>query len=94
MYKLKNYMENIVSSTTDDILKLLNICKCDKCRLDIIALALNELPPKYIVTEKGELYSKLNELENQFGIDVQAAIIKAALQVGKNPKHDDYGDNI
>lgn len=93
MYKLKNYMENIVSSTTDDILKLLNICKCDKCRLDIIALALNELPPKYIVTEKGELYSKLNELENQFGIDVQAAIIKAALQVGKNPKHD-YGDNI
>lgn len=93
MYKLKNYMEDIVISTAESILKLLNICKCEKCRLDIIALALNDLPPKYIVTEKGELYSKLNELENQFGVDVQAAIIKAALIVGKNPKHDS-GDNI
>lgn len=93
MYKLKNYMEDIVISTTESILKLLNICKCEKCRLDIIALALNDLPPKYIVTEKGELYTKLNELENQFGVDVQAAIIKAALLVGKNPKHD-FGDNI
>ena len=93
MYMLKNYMEDIVISTTESILKLLNICKCEKCRLDIIALALNDLPPKYIVTEKGELYTKLNELENQFGVDVQAAIIKAALLVGKNPKHD-FGDNI
>lgn len=88
MYKLKNYMEDIVSSTTHDILKLMNICKCEKCRLDIIALALNDLPPKYVVTEKGELYSKVNELQHQFSIDVQTAIIKAALIVGKNPKHD------
>ncbi len=87
MYKLKNYMEEIVTSTADDILKLMDICKCEKCRLDIIALALNDLPSKYTVTEKGELYSKVNELRHQFGVDVQTAVIKAALLVGKNPKH-------
>lgn len=87
MYKLKNYMEELVVKKTDEILKLMSICKCDKCRLDIMALALNDLPSKYVVTEMGELYTKLRELEQQFEIDLETAIIKAAIFVGKNPKH-------
>ncbi len=88
MYKIKNYMEDVVISTSEDILKLMDICKCEKCKADITAIALNELPPKYVVTAIGELYTKVNELEQQFSVDVQTAIIKAALIVGKNPKHD------
>lgn len=87
MYRLKNYMEELVVKKTDDILKLMNICKCEKCRLDIMALALNELPAKYVVTDKGELFTKVRELEQQFEVDVETAIIKAAVFVGKNPKH-------
>lgn len=87
MYRLKNYMEELVVKKTDDILKLMNICKCEKCRLDIMALALNELPTKYVVTDKGELFTKVRELEQQFEVDVETAIIKAAVFVGKNPKH-------
>jgi len=81
-------MEDVVISTSEDILKLMDICKCEKCKADITAIALNELPPKYVVTAIGELYTKVNELEQQFSVDVQTAIIKAALIVGKNPKHD------
>jgi len=87
MYRLKNYMEELVATKTDELLKLMNICKCEKCRLDIIAIALNELPTKYVVSEIGELYTKLNELEVQFEIDVETAIVKAAVLVSKNPKH-------
>jgi len=87
MYKLKNYMEELIAQRTDELLKIMNICKCGKCRLDIMALALNDLPAKYVVTEKGELYTKLNELEQQFGVSVDTAIIKAAVFVNKNPKH-------
>lgn len=87
MYKLKNYMEELVSTKTDELLKFMNMCQCEKCRLDIIAIALNELPTKYVVSEKGELYTKLNELEQQFEIDVETAIVKAAVLVSKNPKH-------
>lgn len=87
MYKLKNYMEELVGKKTDSVLKLMNICKCEKCRLDIIALALNDLPAKYVVTDKGELYTKVRELEQQFEVDVEAAIAKAAVFVGNNPKH-------
>lgn len=87
MYKLKNYMEELVIKKTDDLLKLMNICRCEKCRLDIVAIALNELPTRYVVSEKGELYTKLNELEQQFEIDVETAIVKAAVLVSRNPKH-------
>lgn len=87
MYKLRNRMEEFVFNKTDEILKLMNICKCEKCRLDIVALTLNELPSKYVVTEQGELYARARELERQFDVDVETAIIKAAVFVGKNPRH-------
>jgi len=87
MHKMKNYMEDVISSATDNVIREMGICNCDKCRADIMALALNELPPKYVVTEIGELYAKVRELEQQFAVDVQAAVIKAALVVKQNPMH-------
>ncbi|HNR03479.1 MAG TPA: late competence development ComFB family protein [Bacillota bacterium] len=89
MYKLKNYMEDLVIKRTDEILKSIDVCKCDKCKLDIIALALNSLPSKYVVSAKGELYAKVSELEQQFDIDVGTAIIKAAFLVNENPRHNE-----
>jgi len=87
MYYLKNYMEEVVDSKLDSILNSIEICKCDKCKLDVKAIALNNLPPRYVVTDKGILYSKLNEMEFQFEVNVETEIIKAAVIVGKNPRH-------
>ena len=45
---LVNYMEEIVSSYLDKVLKYpeyASICKCDYCRDDIKAMALNNLNP-------------------------------------------------
>jgi len=90
MLSMKNYMEEIVLNAMDDILKDINMCKCEKCRLDIAAKALNDLPPQYVVSEKGEVYSKIKSLKTQFEVDVIAAITKAAILVKRNPMHDDY----
>lgn len=81
MPQLKNYMEEIVFNQMKDVLADINVCKCDKCMMDIAAIALNDLPTKYIVTEKGELYSKINILMQQFEVDVVSAITKAAVLV-------------
>jgi competence protein ComFB len=80
-------MEEIVFNKMKDVLTDINMCTCDKCLLDIAAIALNDLPPKYLVTEKGELYSKINTLKQQFEVDVIAAITKAAVLVKRNPRH-------
>lgn len=81
-------MEEIVFNQIKDVLDDINVCKCEKCMLDIAAIALNDLPPKYIVTEKGELYSKINALKQQFEVDVVAAITKAAVLVKRRPRHE------
>ncbi len=88
MAQLKNFMEDVVLSLMQDILEDIDVCKCDKCFMDIAAIALNSLPPKYIVTEKGELYSKVETLKQQFEVDIIAAITKAAVLVKRNPRHD------
>ena len=88
MAQIKNYMEEIVFGQMKEVLNDINVCTCDKCILDIAAIALNDLPPKYIVTEKGELYSKINTLSQQFEVDVVAAITKAAVLVKRKPRHD------
>jgi competence protein ComFB len=81
-------MEDVVAHKADEIMKLLNTCKCEKCRMDIMAIALNNVPARYVVTDKGELYSKVRELEQQFEVDIETEVIKAAIFVGRSPKHD------
>jgi len=71
----------------DKVLDNMDVCKCEKCRLDIAAIALNNLPTKYVVTEKGELYSKVSTLMNQFEVDAISTITKAALIIKDNPRH-------
>lgn len=88
IHQLSNYMEEIVFDMVDDILADMNVCTCERCRVDVAAKALNDLPPQYIVTRKGEVYSKINNLRAQFEVDVIAAITKAAILVKRNPNHD------
>ena len=87
MKQIKNYMEEVVFSIMREIINDINVCTCEKCMLDIAALALNDLPPKNIVSEKGELYSKVNALKQQFEVDVISAVTKAAVLVKRNPRH-------
>jgi competence protein ComFB len=88
MPHLKNYMEEFVFSQMAEVLDEIQMCKCEKCIMDVAAIALNGLPPKYVVTEKGELYSKIEALRQQFKVDIIAAITKAAVIVKRKPRHD------
>lgn len=82
-----NVMEELVQGEYDRISDSLSCCKCENCRNDIIAYALNLLPPKYVVTRKGAVYSKTYILRSQHLTDILAALAKAAKVVGENPRH-------
>ena len=85
---LKNYVEDIVDETLKSLLpKYDPICQCEKCIQDIKALTLNELKPKYVVTDEGEVYAKLNELNYQFRTDIITKLMHAIDMVSKNPRH-------
>ena len=58
---------------------------------DVLALALNSLPQKYITTSEGRQYAKLVEVYRvQYEADAVAALTKATLRVIEKPrKHQD-----
>jgi len=85
--ELKNHMEDVVSRILEEMLPKVDTCRCEICKKDIIAYALNHLPPKYVVTHKGELFYRLSEFTQQFEIDVQVALTEAIKVISKNPRH-------
>lgn len=86
--ELHNYTEKVVKEVVDEILsKREGICKCDKCRLDIMAIALNNLPPQYYVSDKGEVFSKLLATYVETRTKVVTEVTKAVMQVESQPHH-------
>jgi competence protein ComFB len=58
-------------------------------RMDILALALNSLPTKYVTTKQGKQYAQLVEVYRlQYETDVVAALTKAAIKVMQQPRGD------
>ncbi|MCL2202666.1 MAG: late competence development ComFB family protein [Defluviitaleaceae bacterium] len=84
---LKNYMEDMVMAKMPSVMKQMNICECEQCRMDILAYVLNKMPPKYVVTQKGSMYAKLALLQSQFDVDILSNLSQAAAMVKKNPRH-------
>ena len=86
--KIQNYMEEVVQDELEQLLaERDDVCKCQKCRFDMMVWALNRLPPKYVITDRGRLYTKLKEQEIQFKADVVQELTKAIDVIRKHPNH-------
>lgn len=86
---VRNVMEIIVWQSIDRVLDgVPTVCRCAKCKDDIVAYALNHLKPKYATTHKGETISKAMSLEPQYYLDVITALTQGINVVGRNPRHD------
>ncbi len=83
----KNLMEEIVERRIDQLVEEIDACWCDQCKADVRALALNNLPPQYIVNSAGDMFSRVHAQTIQRQVDVEAAIILAIETVRKNPGH-------
>lgn len=85
--KLRNLMEEVVNAALDDVWEKEEMCKCEKCRLDIMAYSLNKLPPRYLVTDRGQAFSRTDFLELQKNIDVIKELSGAVRAIKTNPQH-------
>lgn len=86
---LKNYMEDVVDNVLNEvIIEYKDICVCKECIEDIKAMALNRLPPQYVSSERGLLYTKSKELKRQFKVDITREVVRAIEIVSKNPRHE------
>jgi competence protein ComFB len=88
--KYINVMEEFVDSIVTVLLLSPDFqlfCKCDRCRTDILAYSLNNLPHHYVTTDEGRknVFDQLNTDNNRKWINKR--IVSAIYLVGKYPKH-------
>lgn len=84
----RNYMEQIVQEGLNQLLnERTDICTCEQCKTEMITYALNNLPPKYVSSHKGEIYTKVDEMNTQLNADILKVLVKAVNQISENPRH-------
>lgn len=83
-----NYMEDLVVEIVEEILsQTQGVCGCQQCKVDIAAYALNKLTPKYVVTPKGRVFTRLQEVQLQAKADIIREVVKAIEVIKNNPRH-------
>lgn len=89
--KMVNVTQTVVESMVDEVIREEEMCTCPRCRLDVMAIALNALPPQYAVSEEGKTYQRFRLQDvPQSRIIVYQAILKAAQTVKQRPRHGDH----
>ena len=84
---LVNLSEILVRERLELVMGKMKVCSCTSCVNDVLALALNSLPTKYVTTDAGKQYSQLEIYKKQYETDVLAALTKACVRVKAAPRH-------
>lgn len=84
----QNITEGIVEEVYQDVKDKLGVCDCEQCSADIMAFALNQLPPRYVVSKIGAAAMKVQALSFQNNADVKSAIYKGADLIREHPRHE------
>jgi competence protein ComFB len=86
-FTARNLNEELVDALLDESMSRVDMCRCSRCRADVRAYALNLLPPRYVVTTEGYIYSRMQSLTCQNQADIIAAVSKAVSVVSSQPRH-------
>jgi len=88
-----NVIEVLVREQITSYIEKFNVCKCSRCVADVMALALSNLPPKYIVIENHEKIAQLlNFYDSKFSVAIMTELTKACLKVSESPRHKSFND--
>lgn len=83
-----NVMQALVEEKAPKYIKMFGLCECPRCVTDVKALALNNLPPKYVVMPHGEVIPRITVYEGYYSAAVTAQLLRACKIVMENPRHD------
>jgi competence protein ComFB len=85
--ELVNIAEILAREKLALVMERMKVCTCRTCVNDVLALALNSLPTKYVTTDAGKQYFQLDVYKKQYETDILAALTKACVRVKASPRH-------
>ena len=83
-----NVTQALVEDKADKYIKMFGLCGCNRCRIDVIALALSNLPAKYVVAKPHELIPRLSMYEQKYNAAVVTQVMGACRKVLDRPHHE------
>ncbi len=89
--QLVNVAEVLLREKIGLVMERMKVCTCQNCVNDVLALALNTLPAKYVTTDSGKQHLQLDVYKKQHETDVLAALTKACVRVKASPRHERMG---
>ena len=82
-----NVMQALVKEKADKYIKKFGLCDCPRCRIDVMALALTNLPAKYVVVREADAIPMLTVYEGRYNTAVISQVMWACKTVMDNPRH-------
>ncbi len=86
LYELVNVAELAIKEKAASVIERMNLCKCAKCRQDVIAFSLNHLPARYLPHSRAGSID-IDRYLAEHGREVTAALVKSCIKVKANPRH-------
>jgi competence protein ComFB len=86
-FVLINAADQIVMTKVSEMIAETDMCKCEKCFLDVCMHALNQLPNKYVTSKKGEVISNIYTTAVANNVAYIVAITTAIEIVKNDPQH-------
>lgn len=83
----KNILEDLIAYKLDELIEATDVCNCERCRNDILAIALNKLPSRYVSSSGGDIMARMQSMDDQMQANITTAIIKAIEVVKLKPHH-------
>ena len=87
-YTVLNVTQALVEEKAEKYINMLGLCNCNRCHIDVIALALSDLPAKYVVVKGKDINPRLSFYESKYSSAVITAVMSACKKVNDKPHHE------
>ena len=85
LYNPFNVMELLVNELLDDVVAKCHGCTCEVCRSNVFAIALNNLPARYI-TDHSRFVMVAQGTRDEYGSLIRRKIADAVEHVKRSPR--------
>ena len=82
-----NLTQALVEDKADKLMKQFGMCTCNRCRVDVTALALSNLPAKYVAMQNRDILPLLSMYEEKYSAAVTVQVMSACRMVMNRPHH-------
>ena len=91
-FQLINAYDEIVRMTVREVMDKNDMCKCERCFLDICAIVFNRGYTHFVNTKEGELLKKIPDMNTGNHVEMMVQVMHA-LKLVKNFPHHGAGEN-